>query len=551
MRLFVFWIAAGLAAGQSGYVGSEACAGCHADIAASYRKTGMGRSMGRARDVRFGLVGRRTESETLGRTFEVFVRDGELFQTESKLGVFTATHRLEYAVGSGEHGVTFVVRRGDHLFQAPLSYYARTGDWDLSPGYEHADYGFNRPVAAACIACHSGRAQPVVGTNGAYRDPPFHELAIGCENCHGPGERHVKARLAGRGDASIVNPARLPARLAENICINCHQTGDARVLQPGKDYGDFRPGTWLSDTLAIYRVGGAGGEADLLEHWSAMTHSRCFVASRGKLTCTTCHDPHVAVGAAKAAGYYRARCVQCHTDSSCRLALRARQPSNDCAGCHMPKRDAAVISHTALTNHRIVVRAGAPSPAAADSGAPDLELVNAPAGASRPVSPVTLLKAYGEVLGPHPELRVRYDALLDELARKMPEDAVVQGALGRRFLYGAGDAGQAIEHLERAVRLGGGTASVQQDFAEALSRLGRLNESVVHLRTALETEPFDPVLHKTLALRLIGLKDYPAALAEMRQYVELFPEDDFMRGLLEKVPGGTEVPRGLKSAPQR
>jgi tetratricopeptide (TPR) repeat protein len=84
------------------------------------------------------------------------------------------------------------------------------------------------------------------------------------------------------------------------------------------------------------------------------------------------------------------------------------------------------------------------------------------------------------------------------------------------------------------VKLGAGTAVVQQDLAEALLRLNRLDESVEHLRTAIDMEPYDPVLHKTLALRLIAQKKYPQALEEMRRYVDLFPEDDFMRGLLAK-----------------
>ena len=113
------------------------------------------------------------------------------FQTEFELDsgtheVFRTTHKVEYTIGSGVNGYTFLVRRGNYLFQAPLSYYARKETWDLSPGYEFADYGFNRPIAAACIGCHSGQPQPVRDREGLFGDPPFREMAIGCENCHGP-----------------------------------------------------------------------------------------------------------------------------------------------------------------------------------------------------------------------------------------------------------------------------------------------------------------------------------------------------------------------------
>ena len=43
--------------------------------------------------------------------------------------------------------------------------------------------------------------------------------------------------------------------------MNCHQGGDTRILQPGKEYSDFRPGTPLCQTLAILRIPIARGEA--------------------------------------------------------------------------------------------------------------------------------------------------------------------------------------------------------------------------------------------------------------------------------------------------
>ncbi len=482
---------------------------------------------------------RRIRNDKLDRTFEVFAKDGKLYQSEYKAEgekiLFQTTYPLDFVVGSGEHGFTFITRRDGHLFQAPLSWYSRKRTWELSPGYEHADYGFNRPIQAGCIACHSGRPQAVSDRNGLFRDPPFLELPIGCENCHGPGEAHVKQRSPG----SIVNPARLPARLAENICMNCHQGGDARVLQPGKNFVDFRPGTWLGDTLAIFKIRTADTGRDLLEHHAAMAASRCFTASAGKMSCMTCHDPHASIQPEKAVPYYRQRCLTCHTVQTCRLALKAREPLNDCAGCHMPKRDAAVISHTALTNHRIVrrVAADAATNPSQKELEPELDWVNPPLGHPPSAPPLTLLKAYGELMDKQPEFRSRYFSLLDQLALTMPDNAFVQGALGRKLLYGApSDAAnaEALEHLEKAARLGAGTAVVEQDIAEALARLNRLDESVEHLRAALQIEPYDPVLHKTLAMRLIKQQKYPQALEAMRLYVKLFPEDDFMRGLLEK-----------------
>ena len=162
--------------------------------------------------------------------------------------------------------------------------------WALSPGYEFGDYGFNRPILPACIACHSGMPSTIVGRNGHFLDPPFQELAIGCENCHGPGAAHVvemavTQSASDSGDHSIVNPAKLTPWLADNICMSCHQTGDGRVLKPGKNHRDFRPGTPLDDTLSILIVPpkrDAPPQSDLLQHYFSMILSKCYRSSGGR-----------------------------------------------------------------------------------------------------------------------------------------------------------------------------------------------------------------------------------------------------------------------------
>ncbi|MCI0660464.1 MAG: hypothetical protein L0220_05265, partial [Acidobacteria bacterium] len=225
-------------AGGVEYVGSQVCSKCHGEIYQQYAQTGMGRSMSAANG--HGHPEKAPSPVTLvnaalKRYFQVFREGNELYQSEYELDadgkeVFRHTQKLAYAIGSGANGFSYVVRRGDHLFQAPLSYYSKAQAWGLSPGYETADHGFGRPIQAGCIQCHSGRPRAVPGRNGLYLDPPFDEMSIGCENCHGPGALHVQERRKGLrvspvGDTSIVNPRRLPAWLADNICMNCHQRG--------------------------------------------------------------------------------------------------------------------------------------------------------------------------------------------------------------------------------------------------------------------------------------------------------------------------------------
>src|SRR5882724_1712239 len=180
--------------------GSSACAECHREIYDKFSRTGMGRSMYRVTPdlLKTMRSSGSIESQNPNLKLEVYARDGKLYQTEYETGedgkeIFRDTHEVEWIVGAGENGFGGLVRRDDFLFQAPLSFYSKPQSWGLSPGYEFGNYGFNRPILPACISCHSGRPNAIFEGNGRFENPPFVELAIGCENCHGPGLAHVVA----------------------------------------------------------------------------------------------------------------------------------------------------------------------------------------------------------------------------------------------------------------------------------------------------------------------------------------------------------------------
>jgi hypothetical protein len=539
------------------YVGSQICAGCHTALYEQYLKTGMGQSM--------SLAGTRAQTERVSAPVTIFqestrryfqlTREGQsLYQSQYELDVsrkevFRSTHRLEYVIGSGANGQSYAIRRDGALFQAPLSYYSKPKKWGLSPGFESSDVGFNRPILTGCVACHSGRALPVPGRAGFYQDPAFTELAIGCENCHGPGQLHVAERAQGlavpkTGDRTIVNPARLPGWLADNICMNCHQTGDTRILQPGKDHLDFRPGMPLNETVGIFRIPyrrESPPDEDLLEHYSSMVLSRCYRESKGRLSCITCHSPHSEPGPGEAAAYYRSKCFGCHTDRSCVVPFAERQRSaNDCAGCHLPKREIRTIAHSALTNHRILARQGQPLPEAAfrqPTGPPDVIHVNAiPGRETQPVPLLTQLQVYGELLSQRPSYRERYLAVLEELSKSAPEHPLVLSSLARkaRLEETPGGNNQAIQYLSKAFERGSTSLVDYQDFAELLARAGQTERAIAILKHGIALSPFYPVFYKSLALQYIHQKEYPRALETMKRHVELFPEDAFMRNLLQQ-----------------
>jgi Tetratricopeptide repeat len=539
------------------YTGSAACAQCHREIYEQFSRTGMGRSLSTVTPTFLKTLraSASVEDQDPNVHLEVNVRDGKLYQTQFETGadgqeIYRDTREVEWIVGSGANGLSGLVRRDDSLVQAPLSFYIRPQRWGLSPGYELGNYGFSRPILPACIFCHSGRPNPVPDGNGRFENPPFSELPIGCENCHGPGLSHVLAMQMGfqdyKGghDPSIVNPAYLAPALADNICTSCHQTGDVRVLQPGKDYKDFRPGTPLDNTLSILMVPPkreSPPQSDLLEHYYSMTLSKCYRASGKKLSCISCHDPHVEPSREEAPEYFAKKCLTCHSDKSCTLPLEVRQrqqPADDCAGCHMPKRDVIEISHSSITNHRILVRPDEPFPEFAfqqnTPAPPDLiHLDPVPGQKETPPSALILLQAYGELSEKHPEYLKRYIEVLDQLENTDSGNPLVQAALGNQDLQ-AGRYSQAITHLQRALDAGPPKTVLYTDLADALVKMGRTREAVAVLRKATDLDPFNSVVQRTLIVHLIELKEYVDAQTALENYVARFPEDSFMRQMLAR-----------------
>jgi Tfp pilus assembly protein PilF len=541
---------------QEGFVGSRACAPCHQSIFDQFAKTSMGRSMTRVTPelVRNVVTSGSSYDEKLSQHFEVFAQQGKLLQSQYATGdrgseAFRETHEIKWIMGSGTNGFAGLTTNGSYLFQAPLSFYSRIGAWGLSPGYEFGNYGFNRPILSGCVACHSGHPLAARTGNGRFEDPAFQELAIGCENCHGPGGSHIQA-MTGKetvgpgGHVSIVNPARLKPALADNICMFCHQTGDVRVLKPDKDYRDFRPGQPLDDTLSIFLVPPkreSPPPSDHLEHYYSMILSKCYRSSGRRLSCITCHDPHQQPSGNEAVAYFDGKCAACHTDSSCKAPLNVRQqkePPNDCVGCHMPKRDIGVILHSSATSHRIMARPDEPFPEAAfhqtTSLLPDLVHLSGIVGQSGLTPPrLTLLQAYGELMDKGPEYRDRYLAVLAELEHSQPENALVQASLGRKALL-EDKASEAATHLRLALEIGPPQASTYADLAEAQGKLGALNEAIASLGKAVELDPFNAAFQKKLVLRFIEAKQYARAEAALDRYVQTFPQDSFMRRMLNR-----------------
>jgi hypothetical protein len=541
------------------YVGAEVCATCHRPIYDSFRTTDMGRSMSIVpADLPSVPAGHTITvwNGRLDRYYDVQSTPAGVYQSEYQKArdgseIFRNTQKLAYAIGSGRNGTSYLVTRNGYLYEAPLSFYAKTSSWELSPGFEVADLAFNRPALPGCLVCHSGLALTTGPGLGSYANPPFKELAIGCENCHGPGSLHVAQHRgqvkASANTRSIINPGRLDPWLADNICMSCHQGRTLRVLQPGKSYADFRPGTPLDHVMAIFAAPqdpkrGSAPISPLLEHFSLMSLSKCYTATKGRMSCLTCHDPHVQP-TTNTVEYYRQKCLTCHSEQSCRLPLHDRElkaPSDDCQGCHMPKQPVIGIAHSILTSHRIVKTPEEEFPNESfianklDLGG--LIHLDAIPGQPDQVPPLTLLHALGEIGTTDPSYVPSYLQELYSLEKQKSNDSQVLSGLGWLHLAKGPDydENQAKDYLSRAIAAG---STRPEDFlavSEILIKEGQGANAEKILLQGNSLLPYDERFYQKLCRLYISTNQYEKALAMLRSSNQLFPEDSFLRLLRQK-----------------
>lgn len=352
---------------EHGYVGSRACADCHAEIVASYNGThSMARSLSAiGREPRVEDYANATFRTDGGREYHAEFVDGRLEHRERLLDpsgqtVAEQIEEIAYGVGSGRRGRTFLFQRDGMLYQSPISWYTQRRDWDLAPGYAAGNHErFDRKTTQQCFFCHAGLIEVADLACDRYGTPPVLEESIGCERCHGPGDRHVRHQNdspAAGPDATIFNPARADPDARDAVCYQCHLRREPAFYRAGKTAFDYRPGepydaVWMTFVPANPRP------EDLATLVEQHRSSGCFQKSDGRLGCTSCHDPHSRPAPDQYDDFYRRRCLTCHEQQGCAkpLAERTAAPRGDsCIACHMPTQPAKGIPHTALTDHRVL-----------------------------------------------------------------------------------------------------------------------------------------------------------------------------------------------------
>ena len=470
--------------------GAARCQFCHAAEVEGYARSAMAHSLRRAWQEPEGTVTTPDAKITMDSS------PAGYWQRLQSGGEVT-NYRIDYVIGSGNHASGYLLDLAGHLFQSPIAYYTSRHAYDLAPGYEGlANPDFTRPVAEGCLFCHSGTALHISGTSNQYRSPPFSAEAITCERCHGSAEKHLGDPRAG----TIINPAKLEPAARDSICEQCHLLGVGRVLNPGKKFGDFRPGQSLEDVFTTYRnvspPGAEGEKFKVISHVEQLARSTCARKSDGRLWCGTCHDPHNKP--VEPVAFFRSKCLSCHME---KFATPHPGKESNCISCHMPRRDAKDGGHTGFTDHRIQRRPEqlqseeqqtlpeVTDIAAWREPAPDLQKRN-------------LGIAYVNVGAERrsPPFVVRGYRMLTEVQEQFSTDSAVFTAMGTALLLGK-QSTEAELAFERALQLDPNSATGETNAASAYLQAGDIAGAVAHLERAVSIDP----LHLPADMPLIDL----------------------------------------------
>ncbi len=560
---------------SSAYVDSKVCANCHPAQAKTYAQTGMGQSFQRANAAQIlGIVGTNNSYLHLpsDRTYQILKRGDTavMRRFQKRPGgqqINIVEESIDYVVGSGHHSRTFLHRtETNRLAQLPVSWYSeKGGGLAMSPGYDsphHPD--FRRKVAGDCFACHN--AFPSSGADGVF--PASLPEGIDCQRCHGPGEAHISAAQAGRGTAdirqAIINPKRLPSDRQMEVCLQCHLETTSfelpnALLRVGQNAFSYRPGQPLGEHQLHFDHAPGTGHDDKFEIAGAayrLRKSACFIKS-GKISCTTCHNPHDIPRGDAAVHHYDQACRACHADQlQSKIAAQQHPAGGDCAGCHMPKRRTEDVVHVVMTDHLIQRRKPAGDLLAtraerhADSyrgpvvlyypdtvepaidrdhylalaqvaqgsniarGIDQLEKAATNYGNQRPQIYVDLAAAYAA--------NNANDQALAAYRKSPPSLLATLRGLGSTLLR-SGDATNAAAALNQALTQQP-DAGTQQELGRAYYTLGRLPEAIQALEAALRLDPDLTEARDSLGNMLAERGEVARAAQELREAIRRQPD---------------------------
>jgi predicted CXXCH cytochrome family protein len=360
-------------AGAAGFVGSAACAECHAAQFATWQPSHHALAMqAAAKDTVAGnFADARFRYGSIETTF--FERDGKpVVRTDGPDGKL-ADFAVSYTFGVDPLQQYLIALPGGKFQALSLAWDSR----DVAQGGQrwfhlypsqkidaHDELHWTKRAQNwnfMCADCHSTDVRKNYDATTDTFKTTWTELSVGCESCHGPGSAHLAWARSGshdpdngltvalderRGarwaiDPSTGNAVRSRDRkhaVEVEVCAPCHsrRAQIAEGWRAGKLFLDYYNPSLLEAPL-YFADGQQRGEVYV---WGSFLQSKMF--NRG-VTCSDCHEPHGAK--LRVAG--NALCGQCHSagkyDTPAHHHHTNTGAGTRCVDCHMPSTNYMVI----------------------------------------------------------------------------------------------------------------------------------------------------------------------------------------------------------------
>ena len=352
------------------FVGSETCAGCHADQYADWTDSHHDLAMQVADGSTVLGDFEQSSFEYFGSTAEFFREDGKfIVRTENADG-----EREDYVV-THTFGVTplqqyLVEFPGGRLQSVPFAWDTRPatdggqrwfhvyGDDYIAPGDELHWTGRQQNWNYMCAECHSTNLNVNYDQGTDTFATTWSEINVGCEACHGPASVHVAEAESGdfsrrkglsvdlddhgrafwqmNADTGIAERSEFAMRQSKQpeACGRCHS-------RRGVVSAEYEYGVPLAEThrLSLLNAPLYFDDGQIREEvfvYGSFVQSRMYQAG---VTCSDCHNPHslqLVTGSAPSDV-----CTQCHLPTKFATTEHHQHAPAEvaCVDCHMPARD--------------------------------------------------------------------------------------------------------------------------------------------------------------------------------------------------------------------
>lgn len=307
---------------EATYVGRQVCKECHEENFELHAKSGHASTFFHASDPQIAekFAGQDFDAGDLYGAYRYYV-DDEGLHARRLDGDENETIPLQYALGSGEHGITMLSLFEDEATGEPLgiehrvTWFGTDKQLGHTPGHDYVPVTELEMFGMAhrgedlqgCVGCHSTTGK-VVG-----KEIVDHTPNVNCEKCHGPGSVHVaQARASDSPPPFSVGRVDWNVEQEFRLCGSCHRLPDDVTRKKLREYG--------ADLNRFQPVG--------------LLRSKCYLESDFQLGCTHCHNPHMATKQ-KTKAAYQQDCIDCHQENHETHVACPVSPADGCIECHM------------------------------------------------------------------------------------------------------------------------------------------------------------------------------------------------------------------------